>query len=317
MPQDIYKVAYGSEQLPLKIGTIEIPCFILENRQPVLTKTGVQKALGYDGKSEDWLLDLLSSINKFYPVPGMLFDAFETPFLFEINRPDGGQVIVKGIFPDFLETTCKTIQNAKNDGYLSVGQLKHAKAAETILKFLYENDLTQAIETATGFVFLKERGKNYLQEFLLHGTGDAVYQWTKTIRDHFFDRILTLNQLAWIDLRNNPLTISRLLHETLYSRISGDLVNLLRNQKPKRSYKIKGNTQDLEHPELKAYLSEVLSLLKAAGDNWPIFIQLLNRIHPKNAVPEPKALVVYTNEPELALNTHLKNGVRINRLHKN
>lgn len=318
MQQSLYKIAYGSEQLPLKIGASEIPCFILEHRQFVLTKTGVQKALGYDGKSEDWLFDLLSSINKFYPIPGELFDALESPVLFEMNRQDGSRNIIKGIYPDLLQTICKTIQNAKNDGYLSVSQLKHAKAAETILNFLSENDLTQAIETATGFVFLKESGKNYLQDFLLQETGDAVYQWTKTIRDDFYEKILELNQLNWIDLRENYLAVSRLLHEIIYSRLPDNLVGILRTQKPKRSYKLKSNTQDLEHPELKAYLSEALSLLKAAGDNWPIFTQLLNRIHPKNNLPELRTVQSgKTNEPELSvLNSHLKKGVLINRVPK-
>jgi hypothetical protein len=42
----IQKVAYGSENHPLKIGDLEIQAYVLEDNTRVLSQAGVNKALG-------------------------------------------------------------------------------------------------------------------------------------------------------------------------------------------------------------------------------------------------------------------------------
>jgi len=43
---DIFKAIHGSPDRPLKIGNIEIPCYVLENGMRVLSGRGMQSALG-------------------------------------------------------------------------------------------------------------------------------------------------------------------------------------------------------------------------------------------------------------------------------
>ncbi|MFT3794338.1 P63C domain-containing protein [Flavobacterium sp.] len=318
MPQIVHQISFGSEQLPLKIGNIELPCFILDNRQAVFTKNGLQKALGYDGKSEDWLFDFLGSINKFYPIQGELFEAFENPILFEVTAKDGNKIVCNGMATYILLMTCQTIVNAKADGYLSVGQLKHARAAQAIAQFASQYNLNEAVAQASGFNFAKESGKTYLEQFLVRQTNDPAYHWVHTFRDAFFDALLQQQSLEWVDLRDKPQEISRLLYETIFSRIPDNLLNELRSNKPKRSYRRNGKVSDTEHPALKEYLSEILSLLKAAADNWTIFLQLLNRIHPKKNNTElqlehPVAVPAISEEP---LHLLIKKGLEINKTYK-
>lgn len=317
MPQP-YQIAYGSKSLPLRIGPIELPCYILTNGNAVFTKKGLQKALGYDGKSEDWLYDFLGNINKFYPIPGVLFEAYEQPIPIELKHADGTSAIVAAIIPETLEMTCLTIVNAKNDGYLSVGQLKHAKAAEMIINYALENNLHRDIELATGLVFLKESGKKYLQQILTDHNPEPAYQWIKTLPDAFFEKIFDLRQMDWNDLRNNPYEVSEIVHEVIFSHVPENLLEVLRNETPKRGYKSKKKPNDNEHPELKTYTAEILSLLKAAADNWTIFLQLLNRIHPKNSLPELQLPVIpEKNTDSLSmLDMHLQKGVSVNRTYK-
>lgn len=49
-------IQFGSRSKPLKITNIHLYCYILENKQKVITGDSVQKFLGYEGKSENWLL---------------------------------------------------------------------------------------------------------------------------------------------------------------------------------------------------------------------------------------------------------------------
>lgn len=321
MANNMHHILYGAENLPLKIGSILVPCYILENGIQVFTKGGIHKALGYDGKSEDWLLDLLSSVNKFYPVSGAIFDAMENPMLFEAKSRDGSTKKTKGIPANLFLEVCQTIADAKNNGYLNVNQLKFAKSAEAILKNIGKKNLTNLIREATGFEFLKERAKNQLQDFLLKNSNDEAFQWVRTFPDSFFETLLGIHNIHWQDLKDQPQEFASIVHEIVFSRLSDDLLQQLRTTQPKRAYKSKtGSIQDMQHPDLKIYTDGILSLLKAAANNWTIFTQLLNRSYPKNGeLIKPSAFVKTTEETPESLSeldkTILK-GVILNKIYK-
>ena len=309
-------IIYGTGKLPLRIGHLELPCYILSDGNGVFTRAGLQKALGYDGKSPDWLFDLLGSINKFYPVSGALFEALENPILFEMERPDGSLTKIEGIYPSVAIDACKTILNAKNDGYLSVGQLKHAKAAALIDSHFEAIGPREAIEEATGFNFTKETGKIYLRDFMLSHHDDAVYHWIPALRDTFFEALLEMHALDWHALRKNPKKIAELLHECLFSRFDDQLNMALRAQKPKRVYRRPGKMpKNHEHPELQHYVSEIMALFKAAASNWSVFLQLANRIHPKTTNVSLTIADPHTERPIGLLDSQLQKAVAVNRIY--
>ena len=51
----ILNAIYGSDKTPLKLGSVEVPCYVLENGTRVLSGRAMQKAIGYEGSSGDWL----------------------------------------------------------------------------------------------------------------------------------------------------------------------------------------------------------------------------------------------------------------------
>lgn len=283
-----YKIFYGSENLPLKLGNTSVQCYLLEHKLPVLVKKSVHKALGYEGKSEDWLLDLFGSINKFYPIDGALFDAYENPILFEETPDSNENILSKGISPEIFLQTCQTIVNAKNDGYLSLQQLKHARAATSLLAAIGNADLSELIKTATGFTFAKETGKDFLRNYFINHTSDELWQWSSALPDDFYEILLDWSDFDWSDLRNNPKKVGTALHELVFSRLDTPLLEILRTQKPKRTYrKKKQGAPNHLLPELSNYLAEVTAVYKAAAGNRTIFSQLLNRMHPQRE-PELK-----------------------------
>ena len=281
---EINAITFGSEKLPLRILKIELPCFILSNKQHVITKYGLQKALGYDGKSETWLIDFLKDIHKFNPLTTELLNNIENPILFEIKRRDGLNYTVEGIDSIAFLEACKAISIAKKDGYLNVNQLRFSKSVDTILAVANESNINNLIDVATGFEFFKENAKDQLQRFLVENTGDTSFQWVKTFPDAFFEVLYEMQETDWISSNQKPQGIGKTIHEIVFSRIPNDLLEELRIGKPKRTYKRKGDKiQDIQHPKLKEYIISILSLLKASGYNWNIFQQLLNRAHPKNS----------------------------------
>jgi len=279
-----HTVAFGSEKLPLRISKIELPCFILSGRQHIITKSGLQKALGYDGKSETWLIDFLKDIHKFNPLTIELLNSIENPILFEMKRRDGLNYTIEGIDSIAFLDACKAISIAKKDGYLNVSQLRFAKSVDTILATANESNINNLIDTATGFEFFKEKAKDQLQRFLVQNTADTSFQWVKTFPDEFFEILFGMQDSDWLSSNQMPQGIGKTIYEIVFSRIPNDLLEELRVSKPKRTYKRKGDQlQDTQHPKLKEYTISILSLLKASGYNWNIFQQLLNRAHPKNS----------------------------------
>lgn len=56
---------YGSDKTPLRLGNLEIPCYVLDNGMRVFSGRGIQKAIGYDSKSGQWM-------NSFCKMDGVL-----------------------------------------------------------------------------------------------------------------------------------------------------------------------------------------------------------------------------------------------------
>src|SRR4051812_45183569 len=117
MPQ-LNTVLFGSDKTSLKLTGRTIPCFILDTREYVLSKKAIGKALGYDGKSERWLTELLRDIVKFRNLPEEL-SGDQNTILFEIPSAAGVTQTHKGISVlKFLEM-CRFLVDAKKDGHLN------------------------------------------------------------------------------------------------------------------------------------------------------------------------------------------------------
>jgi hypothetical protein len=276
-------IAFGSEKHSLKIGAAEIQCYILEDGQYVFLKNSLQKALGYEGKSDSWLPGILNSIEKFSLLPAGLMERYYHTIPFEIRRIDGLKYIFEGLSPKTFLEICKVISDAKKDGYLNLSQLKYSKAAEAVLDHLNEKNSNDLIDLATGFKFYKQSAIEHLQQFLSENLQDPAFVWIKTFPEPLFCAIFEAHGLDWASLNEKPQRIGRIIYDIIFSRIPNDLLSELRFRKPKRVYQQKNNkTQDIQYPELKEYVVSILSLLKASGNSWNIFLQLLNRTHPKN-----------------------------------
>lgn len=275
-------VSFGTAKNQLQLGTAFISCYILENKQHVITKDSLQKALGYDGKSENWLFEFLTAINKFIPIYLELTDALKNPLLIKTEALENQNLSIEALGSKMLLETCQAIIKAKNEGFLNVNQLKYAKAATSLLENIGNSKIDDLIDNATRFVWYKEITLNKLIQFLQVQEDDTAFLWIKTIPSNFLEMLFEMNTLKWIDAYDKPYVLGKLLHETIFLRIENTVLDDIRNSKPKRNYTRKENKkQDIEHPKLKEYIIAIQSLIKASGNNWNIFIQLLNKTYPK------------------------------------
>lgn len=291
-----HQILFGSDKRPLHLAHAEIACFILDNQRRVCSLSGLQKALGYDGKSENWLKDLLIQMHRFIPADELV-EALGNAPVFENDTAQKNT----GVPGELLLGICQQLVLAKKEGFLSVSQLKYAKSAEMLIENLTAERLESMIDDASGFLFFKENAIERFSRFLSTELDDAAFEWTRTFPDAFFKKVFELHHYDWADLQNNPKPVGKIFYDVVFSRIPNNLLEEIRSTKPKRNYHRKNYLpQDNQHPVLKEYISHVLSLVNAAADNWNIFLQLLNRSHPKNNAFTTKFPIIVTaaSKPE-------------------
>lgn len=275
------EIRFGSKQNHLLLGNSLLRCYILENMERVFTINSIQKALGYDGKSENWLTEFLTTINKFIPIYTELITRFNN-FSLAINLFETQKLPIKTIESKFLLEACIAILKAKNEGFLNVSQLKYSKAATAILENIGNSNINDLIDEATGFNLFKKNSVTQIIQYLQNQVQDSAYEWLSTVPDEFIESLMLMNESNWTDINKNRSILAKIINDIIYSRIDNNLLEEMRVLKPKRDYKRKNNLkQDTEHPKLKEYITAIQSLIKASVNNWNIFIQLINKAYPK------------------------------------
>jgi len=293
MSVKIENIAFGNDSLKLKLGKAALPCFILKNNKRVVDKQSIPKALGYDGKSENWLFEFLLSINRLTPIEPALLEALgkSIPFQRNIDSP-----IKHGIEAKLFLEACIAIVKANNEGFLYLSELRFAKAAEEILNAVEGQDIEKLIDFASGYELFKQNHKEFLSRFMSKQLDANFPWWIKSLSESFFDAIFDFRGWQWQDLNQNPGKVGNYINDLIFSRIEAGLMEILETTKPKMKYR-KPNTaeQYLEHPQLKDHISAVMALMKASGANQAIFEQLINKGFPKKR--DLKLVETETNEP--------------------
>jgi hypothetical protein len=292
--------AFGSESQKLKIGPFTFSCYLLENGRRLFLKSGIQKAFGYEGKSENWLFEFLMHINRLTPVEPVILEALGKDIAFHVKS---GDTFVKrlGMSPNLLVEACRTIVAANDEGFLYMSEIRFAKAAENILKSIGDADIEKLIDYATGYELYKQNHKDALSRFLA-ADGNSYANWIKSFPDAFFQTIFAFKGWSWKDLNENADKTGEYVNNIIFSRIDHDLFDELGATKPKMQYRKKNTPEQyLEHSDLKAYMQTVIAFLRAADRNETIFEQLLNK-----SFPITRNLAVATQKKDAGVNTGVK-----------
>ena len=142
------------------------------------------------------------------------------------------------------------------------------------------DNIKKLVDQLTGFSLFKENTVDKMISNLKKI--DLAFVWIKTFPDDFFELLMEMKNINWKTILQNQQNYAAILNEIIFSRIDGLLLEELRVLKPKRSYQRKNsNKQDLQHPKLKQHLAILFSLAKVSGNNWNIFMQLVNKSFPE------------------------------------
>lgn len=280
----VLRATHGGPGRPLRIGELEIPCYVLEDGRRILSQKGMLRALGLSrGGGGDRLGRFLrqNAISPYLPKDwegGMHSITFLPP----LGGSGGGMGYAYDA--NFLADICEAVLKARDEGKLSSIQQGIALRCETLMRGFARVGIIALIDEATGYQ--ARRPQDALAKILEQFISKELAKWAKVFPDEFYEQMFRLR--GW-EYRPNtslrPAHAARLTNDLVYSRLAPGVLKELqsitpKNAKGRRTHKYHQRlTEDVGNPRLREHLASVITLMKAST-RWSTFYAMINRALP-------------------------------------
>ena len=282
----ILKAEYGSDKTPLKLGETEVPCYVLEDGTRVLSGRAIQKAIGYNGSSGDWLRKFVNTKSIAGAIKAEIIAGLSEPIKFMRIDSGGSQPITYGYEATKLIDLCDALMDLTRAGVLKENQKIYAIQAEMIIRSVAKVGIIALVDEVTGYE--KAREKDALQLFLQRFLEDEKGKWVRTFPPEFFEAIFKMKGWTWKQASTKkPQVVGHYINNYVYARIGPKILEELRRRNPKDE---KGNRKgkhpqwidpDYGHPKLKEHLGILTAFARATGFNWNNWNRMVERALPK------------------------------------
>jgi len=276
------KATHGSPDHPLRIGSHEIPCYVLDNGKRVITQSGVLIALDMSPGTAtkgggDRIANFVNtkSINPF--ASNTLLEMIKDPIKF---RAQAGMAY--GYDATILPELCEAVLKARNSEKGLNHQQRHiAEQAEMLLMAFAKVGIIALVDEATGFQY--DRPRRDLEEQLKKFLSESLRQWVRTFPTDYFKHLC---RLRGVDLRPDmklPQYFGGLTNNLIYRRIAPGLLKKLkerREERGSRSNKLHSwLSEDIGLRGVLVHLGTVVGLMKINSD-YKTFERQLDQIAP-------------------------------------
>ncbi|KDD44883.1 P63C domain protein [Bordetella bronchiseptica OSU095] len=275
---------HGSTDHPLRLGDIDIPCYVLEDGTRLLSLTGLNGALkissGSTRSGDSRLVQFIESDSIRPYAKNQLAEALRKPI--EFIPPHGGRS-AHGYPATVLADICEGVLAAREAGPLTVSQQAIAKQCEILVRGFARVGIIALVDEATGYE--KDRAKNELAKILEAFVAKELQPYVKAFPTDYYEQMFRLRGLKYPpdNPRFRPQYFGVLTNDIVYSRVAPGLLEELKKQAAKDEKKAhlhRRLTQEIGHPKLREHLASVVTAMKLSSD-YPDFISKLNRLHPR------------------------------------
>jgi hypothetical protein len=278
------KATHGDPDHPLKIGDIEIPCYVLDNGARVITHRGLQGSLGMaiTGGARETARFLQQFEDKGLDCKNLIARVSE-PIEF---RPKIGGRTAFGYEATVLADFCDLLLEArKKKNFLTKRGLEIAARCEVLVRGFARVGIVALVDEATGYQEVRDRLA--LQEILDKYLRKEFAAWAKRFPDEFYQEIFRLRGWVWRGMRiNRPSCVAAYTRDLVYKRLAPGILEELERRNPVATagYRLHRHhqllTEDVGHPALSQHLHALLGLMRAS-DTWAQMMKLVNRAFPK------------------------------------
>jgi hypothetical protein len=275
---------YGSPDRPLKIGDVDIPCYVLDDGRRVITQggmlLGLEMSAGTATKGGGDRLTNFATTKSIKPfISDNLMEMIKNPIRFR-----GHGSLAYGYEATILAEICEAILACRQAGELNHQQEHIAKKAEVLVRAFAKVGIVALVDEATGYQ--ETRNREALQEILKRFISEELLEWVRTFPTDFYKQIFRLKGWNWNDGRMSPI-VGSIVNDLVYARLAPGVLEELKKRNPvengTRKHKhFQHLTKDIGHPELTRHLYELIGMARAfSTGQWDQYYRLVNQTFQK------------------------------------
>jgi len=271
----------------LVLGTSQVTCAVVEDGAEVvrvINSAGLMRALGRPWKGSYERTGRPNFLEAANLQPFITSELEAVLNLVEYRTPRGATR--RGYRAELIPHVCEVYLRARDAGVLTEPQRRTAEQADAIMRALAHVGIAALVDEATGYQEIRDRVAlaRILDKYLMK---EGYRKWERTFQMDYYREIFRLRGWTFEPESNarTPL-IGKLTSNIVYDRLQPGVLKKLNELNPKdESGKRKRKffqyfTGEIGVPELKEHLSNLVFLMKAS-DNWPDFIDRLDRAKPR------------------------------------
>lgn len=220
----------------LRLGNIELPCYVLDNGQRVISRSASTKFLiGLESGQFERTISV-NSLKPFLDSEKIISQLIS----FRIEDTESLGLQVKGLPADLLIEVCRGFVAALEASYfrsdeesnyprLTSRQEEIAVKASVFLASVAKVGLDALIDEATGYQDIRD--KNALEIKLRAYLAEEMRKWEKTFPDELWIEFGRLTN--WGNINKRPKYWGKLVMELIYEYLDADVAQWLRENAPK------------------------------------------------------------------------------------
>ncbi|TDR90331.1 P63C domain-containing protein [Enterovirga rhinocerotis] len=281
------KATHGSAEHPLRLGDIDIPCYVLDDGRRVLSLGGIVKALGMSiggaGSGEGDRLGKFATGKAISPfVSSSLISRIAEPVRF--RTPSGGSAAT-GYEANILPEICEAVLAARQAGALLKQQMHIADQCEALIRAFAKVGIVALVDEVTGFQADRERDELY--KLLSVYLAEERLAWAKRFPDEFYKQIYRLKGWRWPVGRAKTPLLGHITNDIVYERLPPGVLEALRELNPtaedtkRRKYKHhQFLSETVGQPDLRDHILQLIPIMKISRD-WSSFKRHLEVAFPR------------------------------------
>ena len=268
----------------LKIGDSEIPCYVLENGERILSTRGIMKSLKRTWRGRKYTgtqLPVFLEAKNLKPFINNEEDPVLTPVNFKTDK--GAQA--EGYRAEVLPVVCETYLKARDEKKLTDSQKTIAMQCDILMRGLAHIGIIALVDEATGFQ--ETRDREALQALLDKYLRKELAAWAQRFPNEFYQEMFRLRGWQWRGMKvNRPSVVGKYTNDIVYERLAPGILKELQKRNPKddkgqrRAKHHQWLTEDIGHIALSQHLYAVMGLMRASS-SWDQFKRMLQRGFPK------------------------------------
>jgi hypothetical protein len=281
----IKKVTHGATDKPLKIGDVEIPCYVLEGEIRVITQRGMIAGLGMaqggTRSGDDQLVVLASSLVEKSFISNGLADLMRSPIRFK--PPHGGRPAY-GYPAAVLADLCEAVLAARAAGALTARQANLGIRCEILVRGFARVGIIALVDEATGFQ--RDRAKDALATILEKFIASELQPWVRTFPAEYYQEMFRLRGLAFPGSSvRRPQYFGVLTNDIIYKRLAPGVLEELRRVTPRNdggrptAKYFQSLTMNLGYPKLREHIGKVIAMMQLS-EGYADFKAKLDRLLP-------------------------------------